>query len=222
MRDQNGVDTAGLDENPIAGRIMELLTAAPGTKTSEFAMRLGLGALQVRNALMQLEARMEVHRSGQTRGTRWYMGEGSADEAGTGGPPGARRAQALEADGPHRGPKERVLDDNRDLLGKYTDAEVAERTGASIRTIAGYRKKHGISGYAGPRRRSGGTTEVVARTTGPIRGGAWRIEIRIASENLVRYAFAASLVDAARAASAGADSLGGEVVGIAFLGEALG
>jgi hypothetical protein len=39
------------------------------------------------------------------------------------------------------------------LLGHVPDAEVARMSGVSIRTIASYRARHGISGYSGPRRR---------------------------------------------------------------------
>ena len=40
-----------------------------------------------------------------------------------------------------------------DLLGNVPDQEVADRAGVSVRTIASYRARKGISGYAGPRKR---------------------------------------------------------------------
>lgn len=39
------------------------------------------------------------------------------------------------------------------LLGRAPDAEVAKAAGVSIRTVASFRARHGIPGYAGPRRR---------------------------------------------------------------------
>lgn len=208
----------------IADRIIALLQDTPGAKTSDLAERLGIGQLQIRNELMQLEARGEVSRTGQTRGTRWYLG--STPAATTAAAPTKQSRES--SDEGRRGPKERVLDENRQMLGQLPDADVAERTGVSVRTIAAYRKKHGIPGYSGPRRRAGAEpVEVVSTVPVPkiaaTRGasGAWRIEIRVRSENIVRYAFAVNLVDAARTAASGASSLGGEVVGIAWLGEAL-
>lgn len=41
-----------------------------------------------------------------------------------------------------------------DLLGRRPDAEVAERAGVSVRTVASFRARHGIAGYAGPRRKA--------------------------------------------------------------------
>ncbi len=41
----------------------------------------------------------------------------------------------------------------QDLLGSVPDAEVADRAGVSVRTIASFRSRNGISGYTGPRRR---------------------------------------------------------------------
>ncbi|MEQ1570979.1 MAG: hypothetical protein ABMA64_35445 [Myxococcota bacterium] len=39
------------------------------------------------------------------------------------------------------------------LLGQVPDAEVAQRAGVSVRTIASYRSRHGLDGYKGPRKR---------------------------------------------------------------------
>ncbi len=192
--------------------ILAQVTKSPGEKTSEIADALEIAQLQVRNELMQMESRGEVYRTGQTRGTRWFLGEGPGNSAAQTGP-------AVPAGAPgRRGPKERVLDEHRELLGKIPDAEVADRTGASIRTIAAYRKKYNIAGYTGPRRR----TDAVSP---PAKGGqtksAWKLEFRVRNEIVVRYAFASGLGEAAQVAGEGAKSFGGEVVGLALVGEAL-
>lgn len=215
-------------------RIMMVLNESPGAKTSDLAERLGVAQLQIRNELMQLEQSGMVHRTGQTRGTRWYPGTGSGEAAHEEElPPEA--GESAE----RRGPKERILDDNRDLLGSLPDSEAAKRTGVSVRTIAAYRKKHGIAGYSGPRRRGGkaeapAAAAAPAAPTAPARrapksaatngssgNAAWRVDIRVGGENVVRYVFAPSLEDAARTATAGASSLGGQVIGIGWVGDAL-
>jgi len=43
-----------------------------------------------------------------------------------------------------------------DELGKVPDADIAERAGVSVRTVASFRSRHEISGYSGPRRSRGG------------------------------------------------------------------
>jgi hypothetical protein len=230
-------------------RIIQLLSETPGLKTSDLAEQLGVDQLQVRNELMLLEQQQEVSRIGQTRGTRWYLGHAAAidvDSLQSAEPRAGTRADAegLEADdetngpadgideraGARRGPKERVLDAHRELLGQIPDADVAERTGVSVRTIAGYRKKYGIAGYSGPRRRTERRDERTPESAGArserteLRSptsGAWRIEIRQRGETVVRYAFAGDLVEAARTASEGAIAHGGEVVSIAFAGSLL-
>jgi len=224
-------------------RIIQLLTETPGLKTSDLAEQLGVDQLQVRNELMLLEQHQEVSRVGQTRGTRWYIGNTlpiEVDGATASDTPPTNRAdigpttiaaagtrKPQETSGQNiaddvadarRGPKERVLDTHRALLGQIPDADVAQKTGVSVRTIAGYRKKYGIPGYSGPRRRGAdrsderlpepATTasgEAAVRNTRiesrPTTTGAWKIEIRQRGETLVRYAFAGDLVEAARAAS---------------------
>lgn len=72
-------------------------------------------------------ARRQTHKADSGSGDR----EGAAR-------PGSKDAQIL----PHR-----------HLLGKSPDAEVAALAGVSVRTIASYRARHGIQGYAGPRRK---------------------------------------------------------------------
>lgn len=218
-------------------RIMTVLGESPGVKTSDLAERMGVPQLQIRNEIMQLEQQGLVHRTGQTRGTRWYPGPGTGAAAHEEELP----PEAGESADSRRGPKERVLDDNRALLGSLPDSEAARRTGVSVRTIAAYRKKHGITGYAGPRRRGGRAEPAApaarpaapaaaapsrrpaakAATNGASGNAAWRVDIRVAGESVVRYVFAPSLEAAARTATAGASSLGGQVIGIGWVGDAL-
>lgn len=81
-------------------------------------------------------------------------------------PPGPRsRRQAIPADdalppepgekaGASRpGSKDGKIARHADLLGKVPDAQVARAAGVSVRTVAAYRARHGVAGYAGPRRR---------------------------------------------------------------------
>jgi hypothetical protein len=51
------------------------------------------------------------------------------------------------------GSKDGKLSDLHAILGKVPDSEVARKAGVSVRTVAGYRARKGIAGYAGPRRR---------------------------------------------------------------------
>jgi hypothetical protein len=194
-------------------RILASLGDSPGTKTSDLAERLGSDQLVIRNELMSLEKRGTVRRTGQTRGTRWFLSNGSA--------PADDLPPEAGSDGDARGgPKARVLDQNRNLLGTVPDSDVADRLGVSVRTIAAYRKQHGIGGYSGPKRAGKAAPRARTRSSGSAQA-AWRVDIRIGSESVVRYVFALSLVDAARTATSGASSLGGEVVGIGWVGEAL-
>ena len=225
-------------ETAIDERVLQLLQETPGVKTSDLAERLGVSQLHIRNELMSLEQKGAVSRSGQTRGTRWYLGktapEVTSEASRTAAPdtihtPIAVATPSTPAEAAadvRRGPKEKVLDENRSLLGTLPDAEVAARTGVSVRTIAGYRKKYGIAGYTGPRRRGQrmsdeltGLPDETAQPTPP--KGAWRIEIRSRQQVQVRYALAQDLVEAARAASRDATARGGQVLSIAFAGELL-
>ena len=53
------------------------------------------------------------------------------------------------------GSKDSLLQPAFHLLGKLPDAEIAERCGVSVRTVASYRARHKIAGYTGPRKRQG-------------------------------------------------------------------
>ena len=58
------------------------------------------------------------------------------------------------------GSKDSLLQPAFHLLGKLPDAEIAERCGVSIRTVASYRARHNIAGYSGPRKRQTPTKKV--------------------------------------------------------------
>jgi hypothetical protein len=78
-------------------------------------------------------------------------------------PPGPRhrrpsRDEALppepgESGASRPGSKDDLLQAFADHLGKVPDAEIARRSGVSLRTVAAYRARHGVKGYSGPRRR---------------------------------------------------------------------
>ncbi len=51
------------------------------------------------------------------------------------------------------GSKDPMIEQYYSLLGKVPDAEVARLADVSVRTVASYRARHSIDGYAGPRRR---------------------------------------------------------------------
>lgn len=52
------------------------------------------------------------------------------------------------------GSKDYLLQPAFHLLGKIPDAEVARRCAVSVRTVASYRSRHDIAGYAGPRKKA--------------------------------------------------------------------
>jgi hypothetical protein len=77
-------------------------------------------------------------------------------------PPGprARRTQLPPEPGGEGNPplvrpgsKDSQLVPYLDELGQVPDAEVANRAGVSVRTVASFRSRHDIPGYSGPRRR---------------------------------------------------------------------
>jgi hypothetical protein len=225
---------------PTAQDVLDRLLESPGAKSSELADGLEADPLKVRGVLMELEQGGLVHRTGQTRGTRWFAaGAEVGARAASAAPPDEDLPPEPGDESPapgRRGRKERVLDEHRELLGQLPDAEVARRTGASLRTVANYRKKRGIAAYAGPRPRQGAASAVAPATPAasareiaaapsdarrvPTGAGAWRVEIRVGGESLERFVFAATVVEAARSAIEGASSLGGEVLGISWLGQA--
>jgi hypothetical protein len=255
-------------------KLFETLIAKPGLKTSELDKLLAADQLEIREALQEWESAGATHRTGRTRGTRWFVNEGATmpeslpPEAGEARKPAraarkarpARKAAAKPAGraaaasrasrapkaargrgrpkgGKGRAPQAAILDKHRDLLGSVPDDVASERTGVPARTIQYYRKKHGIAGYAGPKRRGGAPASVASAPAEPAPNGharrpapsrsrgaarsAWRIEIRAGREVMNRYAFANSLTDAASLAAKAAASLGAEVVGLAWVGDSL-
>jgi hypothetical protein len=212
-------------DEDLTERVLAVLREVPGAKTSDLSERLGgSNQLAVRAALTTLEGRGAVHRTGATRGTRWYLGPAPDGAL----PPEPGEDVPTGSDNDRRGPKERVLDEHRALLGTVPDSEAATITGASLRTIAAYRKRHDIKGYSGPRRRSNSATTPApaAVTPAPVASasadcGAWKVDIRVRGSVVTRFVIASTLVQAADAAAHGADALGGEVVGIGYAGETI-
>lgn len=65
---------------------------------------------------------------------------------------GAGTTAASDGGGTRPGSKDHLVETHRALLGNVPDAEVAKMAGVSVRTIASFRARHSIGGYAGPRR----------------------------------------------------------------------
>lgn len=212
--------------NGMTGRIIETLTTAPGTKTSELADMLGSDQLTVRNELMKLEKAGAVSRTGQTRGTRWYVADADAAAKASEAelPP-----EAGESKDGRRGPQEKKLDGVKADLGKIPDSDIAAKTGVSVRTIAAYRKRHGIVGYSGPRRRGGeAAPKATPAAKAPRASGgssnktaAWKVDIRVGRDVNSKFVLARNLADAVSLASSGASKLGGDVIGLSWVGDSL-
>lgn len=285
-------------------RLFQTLVANPGLKTSELDKLVEAEQVDIREALQEWELAGATHRTGRTRGTRWFVNAGATmpetlpPEAGERKPkskaaknkaaknkaakskkkaapekkvakaptvtkakktppvakaskPG-KAARGRPKGGKGRAPQAAVLDKHRSLLGTVPDDVAAERTGVPARTIQYYRKKNGIAGYAGPKRRGKdavGTRPAQAAKAAPVSKGAksggkavanggpvakaapakraaggrsaWRVELRTGRDVVNRYTFANSLTDAAALAARTAASLGAEVVGLAWVGDAL-
>ncbi len=54
--------------------MVDALAEAQCAKSKELAERIGANALDVRRELLELEKLGIVYRTGQTRGTRWWLG----------------------------------------------------------------------------------------------------------------------------------------------------
>ncbi len=102
------------------------------------------------------------------------------------------------------GSKDHLLTSWREELGRVPDAEVAERAGVSVRTVAAYRARYAISAFSGPRR---GRREEEDQH-------AWRVVIRHDGIDRDGVVLAATL----SAAAARIDSPG-RVLSITWLGE---
>ena len=60
--------------------------------------------------------------------------------------------KSAKASATRPGSKDRHLEAHRHLLGTIPDSEVANKAGVSVRTVAAFRARHGISGFSGKRR----------------------------------------------------------------------
>ncbi|MBA2320198.1 MAG: hypothetical protein H0V89_03495 [Deltaproteobacteria bacterium] len=105
------------------------------------------------------------------------------------------------------GSKDHLLAPWRGDLGRVPDAEVAERAGVSVRTVASFRARNAIPGYTGPRR---------VRRDGDERH-AWRIVIRHEGNDREGVVLAETLAEAA----AQVQLPGGRLVSVTWLGELL-
>lgn len=54
--------------------LVDLLATLESAKSKELAMRLEVPMVDVRSELLELEKLGIVYRTGQTRGTRWWLG----------------------------------------------------------------------------------------------------------------------------------------------------
>lgn len=217
-----------------AERVLAMVSELQPAKSADVAKRMGADQLLLRNELMALERLGKVHRTGQTRGTRWYVGPGS------GARPATDEALPPEAGAPaaapkaRRGPKEQKLDDFRDQLGKVPDADIAKQAGVSQRTVQNYRKRHKIMGFgveaaatvrpvkvekaarAEPAPKAEKSPRVAKADAKTAAGGfVWRVEWRAKAGTESGYVVAASVVEAGAAAAA---RVSGEVVGLALVG----
>ena len=59
---------------PITERLVDLLAELESAKSKTLAERLGVSVLTIRGELVELEKLGIVYRTGQTRGTRWWLG----------------------------------------------------------------------------------------------------------------------------------------------------
>lgn len=138
----------------ISDRILSMLTEQGDRKTNDFAEDLNVTMAEVRDELQTLEELDLIYRTGQTRATRWFLGpkplSTEQGEETNNFEIEPSEAESLAAFAQRKGAKEAILDDNVALLGTVPDSEVADRLGVSLRTVAGYRAKHGIPGYVRP------------------------------------------------------------------------
>lgn len=104
------------------------------------------------------------------------------------------------------GSKDHLLAPWREELGRVPDAEVAEHAGVSVRTVASFRARNAIPGYAGPRR---------TRSHGDERH-AWRVVIRHDGIDREGIVLAETLAEAA-----GQVQDLGRILAITWLGELL-
>ena len=222
-------------------QVLALVGELAPAKSAEVAKRLGADQLLLRTELMALERQGKVHRTGQTRGTRWFLG------AGAGGPPVAGDDDLPPEAGStpakrRRGPKEKKLDPYRDQLGRVPDAEVSKLAGVSQRTVQNYRKRHQIAGFGvtgapapvsaekAPKAPKAGIAapapvaeakapkEKKTADAAPATGFVWRVEWKTAKGTETGYVVGGSVVDAGGVASARTT---GEIISLSLVGRVL-
>lgn len=231
-----GVKRKKLSPRELDQKVFEHLQANPGHKSSDVASEIGIGQLEVRESLTRLEDRNAVRREGKTRATRWYLvdGVGLDDVLGGDLPPEPEEAPRRRGRPPGSGSKAAALDAVRDEIGKVADAEIAERVGVSVATVANYRKRNGIAPFAGRGRKpAAAAPESDERAEAPARREAaaprrradrdgepsvWRVEVKVKNDVVIRYVVAADLEGAANAGGNGARGLGGRAVSISWVG----
>lgn len=62
------------DDTPLTEKLVDLLAELESAKSAQLAQRLGVPVMTVRNELVDLEKLGIVYRTGQTRGTKWWLG----------------------------------------------------------------------------------------------------------------------------------------------------
>lgn len=124
-------------------------------------------------------------------------------------------APAPADDGGSRvGSKDALIARHAAALGSVPDAELADRAGVSVRTVASYRARHGIPGFRGP-----GRPPAVARTSviGTADSGAkaWTVTLRkggmVSQAVVIAPDIQSAIVEAERAGQ-------GAVEGVAYVG----
>ena len=66
--------TAESDGSTLMERIIDHLAQTECAKSTDIAEVLGVPMIDVRNELLEMEKFGLVYRTGQTRGTRWWLG----------------------------------------------------------------------------------------------------------------------------------------------------
>jgi hypothetical protein len=62
------------EDEPLTEELVNLLSAVECARSQELADHLGASVLEVRHELIELERLGIVYRTGNTRGTRWWLG----------------------------------------------------------------------------------------------------------------------------------------------------
>jgi hypothetical protein len=116
--------------------------------------------------------------------------------------------------GTRAGSKDALIARHASALGSVPDAELADRAGVSVRTVASYRARHGIPGFRGP-----GRPPAAARAPviGSVESGskAWTVTLRkggvVSQAVVIASDIQSAIVEAERAGQ-------GAVEGVAYVG----